>query len=364
MIRESLNFRYKFKKRRIKKYGKHEELKKMNIMVDPKMELLSVVELLSGCPSDIYEPLTRFDFKYKLDAEKYFSRYKNHSCVRFYTQLCNQDFSFDAPAATMFYLSSLPEMKVERKFDNYLVKSAGGKRKLYKFVEEMNKLAKETKFLDFFNSHTEFYFSIVNGLKEKIKDLHIVETLEVYYGKTQASYNIIPVTLFGGGYGVRLKREDDRYDIFAIVGPDGIDSERKPLYKPDVTKDLYLHEFGHSFVNPITEKFKKELNKYRPLFKPISDKMKQMAYGDWETCVNEHIIRAVVARMYFAKDIKRREAQLTEEEKRGFIYIRAIDDKLNEYERLREQYPKFEDFYPELIKVFENIYREKKTAKV
>ena len=330
-------------------------IKKLNIMVDSKMELISIVEFLSGCLSEYV--LTRFNFKYKQEIIKYFSKYKNHQCIRFYTDLCNHDFNFDAPVETVLHLSSLPELKIKIPFDDYLIERAGGKKNLIKFVNELSRFAKETNFLDFFDSNTKYYSFIENRLKEKMDNSHIVETLERYYGKRQASYNIILVSLFCGCFGPRIKTKNNEYDIFAIVGPTGIDSERNPVFDEKIIISICLHEFSHSFVNPLTQKFIKSLERFNALFEPISERMTKMAYDSWGKCVNEHIVRAVVGRIYFEKDKKGREAYLKNEKNKGFIYIKAIDKSLNEYEELKDRYPTFEDFYPNLIKLWENLYK-------
>jgi hypothetical protein len=50
-------------------------------------------------------------------------------------------------------------------------------------------------------------------------------------------------------------------------------------------------------VNPVTAKHIDEVNKYSKLYDPIADIMKSNAYPNWEICVNEHIVRAVTARL-------------------------------------------------------------------
>lgn len=44
------------------------------------------------------------------------------------------------------------------------------------------------------------------------------------------------------------------------------------------------------------------MSKYRELYLPIAGIMKENAFGDWESCVNEHIIRAVTARLQLTHD--------------------------------------------------------------
>jgi hypothetical protein len=76
--------------------------------------------------------------------------------------------------------------------------------------------------------------------------------------------------------------------------------------------------------------------------------MRNQAYGKWEICVNEHIVRAVVAKLvekYISKDDA--EFILSREEHAGFIYIRGIYNIIDKYDKNRDKYKTFEDIYQE-----------------
>jgi len=330
----------------------------MDIMIKPEMELLSVLEFLGGCFPEFI--ITPFEFKYKDEIKRYFSRYRGHKCVRLYKQICNQGFNFDAPVKAILHLSSFPDMEVKIPFDEYLIRKARGKDKLFILVKEISNFAVDTRFMDFFHLHKNFYSSLVGSIKKELKETYIVERLEEYFGFSQTSYTIIPVTLFCGFFGPSIEDKDGKSHVFAIIGPTGIDNDRNPIFARDRTEFFCLHEFSHSFVNPITARFMDRLKSYEHIFKPISEKMAKLGYFDWESCISEHIVRAIVGRIYFSKDIEARKNLLEEETKRGFIYIKYIDKKLNEYEDLRERYSTFEDFYPELVDLWENLYSRNK----
>ncbi|TFH64771.1 MAG: DUF4932 domain-containing protein, partial [Candidatus Zixiibacteriota bacterium] len=82
----------------------------------------------------------------------------------------------------------------------------------------------------------------------------------------------------------------------------------------------------------------------------------QSAYGDWETCVAEHILRAVNVRMtYREKGQNAGDNALQSHRRMGFAYIEALCKKLEEYEKQRDKYPTLESFFPELISVFKQL---------
>jgi len=84
--------------------------------------------------------------------------------------------------------------------------------------------------------------------------------------------------------------------------------------------------------------------------------MRSQAYATWEICVNEHIVRAVTTRLaYLYLGQNAGDAALANEKGRGFYYIEALCESLEDYESNRDTYPTFESFYPQLIKVFKNL---------
>lgn len=323
----------------------------LNIMVDPRMELLSSVQLNSG-----YHLLTALDFSYKDDMTKYFAGYKNSSAVSDFKAMSQNSFSYDAPVAAMLYYSNPTEMKKVYEVDNGYISRAGGKARLDNFIKDMNSYSLSSDFAEFYDDHSGFYNAVVEETASQIKDCDIVNDLEGYYGIKQHSYNLIlaPMSI-SGGYGPRVERADGTYDIYGIIGPNGVKDGIPQFDKKNI---LFLgwHEFGHSFINPLTAKNSAEISKYSALYGPIKEKMTSLAYTNWETCVNEHIVRSVVARLNYIKYGEDTYQQVISSEKsNGFFYIEPICKKLEQYEKNRDKYKTFEDFYPEIIAVFKEL---------
>jgi hypothetical protein len=79
----------------------------------------------------------------------------------------------------------------------------------------------------------------------------------------------------------------------------------------------------------------------------------QSGYGDWDECVNEHIVRAIA--IYLAAKLGEKEyasKHLDYDMKIGYKYLPALLDKFQYYEKHRDIYKTINDFYPELIEVF------------
>ena len=329
--------------------------------VDPRMELLAAVQLLSGYGEKYPGLITRYDFPYKSDMAAYFAPYKDHRAVKLFAKM-SDGFSYDAPPAAMLFLTDPPDLKNRLPFSDYIKGRAGGEKQLNEFVQALRDFARESNFLAFYDAHKGTYQAIVEATgKEMEGSSDWVSALEQYYGQTQAGYNIITCPMFHpGGFGPRLERSDGKFEIYDICGPTGVKDGYPVFGASENIKHLAWHEFGHSFANPLGEKFDKELRKCSSLYDPIEPRMREQAYGDWMTCVHEHVVRAVEIRLLVAeqgKDVE--EGLIAGERARGFAYIEPLCKKLEEYEQHRDKYPTLESFYPEIIGVFKSLSEQK-----
>jgi hypothetical protein len=327
----------------------------VNIMVDSRIELLAVVQFLSGY-DERYRLITRFDFPYKQDVREYFSTYRNHPAVQLFDRLSAEGFSFDAPPTVMLYLSKPPEFAIEKPFTEYLNKRAGGAERLKKFIELLRDFAGKTEFVAFFKAHNGTFQRMVANAQSKMGGINYAQTLQDYYGMSQNSYNIILAPLFTGGYGPRIERSGGKYDVYSILGPMNMKDGQPAFGSEESFRHIAWHEFSHSFVNPTTAKFSKEIDKYKTLYEPMANKMREQAYPDWRTCINEHVVRAVTTRLVCREIGSKAGAQALDREKtRGFAYVGALCESLARYEKQRDKYPTFVDFYPELVSVFRGL---------
>lgn len=325
----------------------------LSIKVDARLELLAVIQHFTDWAAQRH---TKFNFQYKNEIDSYFKNFSGHAAVTLSQSLTNSGFSYDAPPTFVLYHSDPPEFKQLYPYSSYLIQRAGGEEKLKEFADQIRSFASASNFMDFYNSHKQFYTDIENSIKGTIGDTDYVKILENYYGVKKAGYNITPVPLFhSGGYGPQISTADGD-QVFDLCGPQSVVNNKPTFGTKDYLLYIVLHEFSHSFVNPITEKFSSDIAKSASLFLPIKDKMQQQAYGTWQTCVNEHLVRANTAR--FAVQIRGKsyhDMYLQSEINNGFIYITKLDSLLQIYESKRDVYKTYEDFYPEFIKLFNTL---------
>lgn len=327
------------------------------IGVDPRMELLAIVQYLSNYDSR-FHLLTHFNISYKTDIEKAFHSFRDHQVIKLFEQLSPKRFNFHAPPAAMLYLSVPPQLEVQIPYPDDLITSAGGFEQLGQFLSALRDFAKVSNFMDFYQSQSAFYEAITqqSGTQLVLEDDEAV--LETYYGMKQDGFHVILVPLFHeGGFGPRIERENGLTEIYSIIGPSGMNAQGQPTFGEHANlRSLVWHEFSHSFVNPLTEKYLSEVNQYEALFRPLDRGTIKIAYGSWSGTVSELIVQAITIRLATREFGEAAgQAHLDDERQRGFIYVDMLVDRLKRYEEQRNRYPTFGDFYLELIKVFAEV---------
>lgn len=329
----------------------------IHFSVDPRLELLSAIQILSSY-DETHGILTQTRTQYRTDVLAYFKPYSAHEAVKLFNEMSIQGFSFDAPPAFMMYLTENYELREDIAVTDYLIQRAGEIEKLETFAKAVKQFAKDSKFDQFYAKNSSYYNTLIENESKKLKEDYI-SGLETFYGKKQNGYHIVLVPLFhSGGFASTMTYENGTSDIYSFNGP----AQETPDHMISFGSEqgfqyLVQHEFGHAFVNPLFDKYSDRLDTVSALFQPIIEDMTRMAYGSWETCVNEHILRAIEARMAFAigGQTAYDEVIRDEKEKNHFIYVEALAEKIAEYEKNRAKYKTFEEFYPELITVFEKL---------
>ncbi|MFA4987405.1 MAG: DUF4932 domain-containing protein [Candidatus Brocadiia bacterium] len=327
----------------------------LNISVDPRIELLLTVQSLSNYARKT-SVIHSFQTDYRKDLDKYFTPFKSEEAVSLFDEMASQGFAYDAPPTAMLYLSEPPDLKVAKPFPADVLKRVGGAKKMDAFVESMRAFAVKTKFMDFYNAHADAYKKMTDEVRALLDADEYVARLEKYYGSKQHSYNIMLMPISGHGFGPRIALPDGTFDLYCICGSVG-EMDGQPSFgtKKDF-QNFTIHEFSHSFVNALTTKNLAEVNKYQILFEPIASNMAKQAYPQWEICVNEHIVRAVTARLCFLKfGEEGLKESIAYEKARSFAYIEHLIELLKEYEAARDKYPTFADFYPRIIDKFREL---------
>lgn len=341
---------------------------KVRATIDSRMVLLTSLEILSdsrdvgfcGCSKPGPAALTEFDIPYKSRFVKHFLMYKNDPIVKVFEQLVsNQNFYLDKWSNLMFHLTKPPELEVAVPLPKEFEQRFGDKENLQEFIHLLRNFAAATGFCSFFESHSDMFRKIEANTEEQLTRYGVIDALENYYGIKQHSYTLLIEPLFRkwGGNGFRMECHGGSYDAYAIIGSTGV-KDGIPVVEGLSLVNTSIHEFSHHFVEPITESVKEKISDMAMGHKstPIPE-----GYNTFYSVVIENIIRAIEIRLVASMaetDSVSREKFVIEElkqlEQRGFIFVTKINKKLEEYESKRKEYHTFAEFYPLILKVFED----------
>jgi len=267
-------------------------------------------------------------------------------------------FSFDAPVTFMLHLSPLPELKLQLEFCDYLRRRSGWSDNLEQYQQSIKQFAETSNFKAFWNSKVPFYNQILDSTIANMSEIDLIKAMEDYFNETQESYNIIVAPAFRGGFGPRLPGNDGKYNIYACLSPN-LMRNNIPFLSLNYLRYYVWHEFGHSFVNPLAEKHADRVASTSNMLEPIREQMKMQAYSNWETVVNEHIIRAVHVRLeelHLGLELSQR--LLDDQIKGHYIYIEPFIEKLKDFETKRDRDNiTFSEFYPELLNVLDYLQK-------
>ncbi len=324
---------------------------KLNITVDPRMELLSAVQVVSD-----YSTINR-ETPYSRELMQFFSKDSTHQASIMTHQLENEyGFAYDAPVNLMLCLSQVPELTVVHPFTDRLIERANGKSNLEKYATALHHFATESNYTEFWNSKKSFFQKMVYFTADDLADFAPVDKLENYYNESKNSYTVTLSPAFAGGYGIRIPSKNNNLDVYACLNVWEM-KDSIPYYNKLGLSYFIWHEFSHSFVNPLTEKYKTEVEASSKLYTPLEKEMKAMAYNNWGNCVNEHIIRAIYIRLLtIYRSENEASAQLDQEKLRHFVYIEPLIGKLKQFELERKtKNVTFSQYYPTLLSVFDSL---------
>jgi hypothetical protein len=324
---------------------------KVNVTVDDRMEFLTVIQYLSGYPI-----LTQAELNYKKEVEEHFRDYRDHPAVVLNKSIYERFFGFDA-APSYLYHFSFPGFRQTSGFSEDELRTFEYDKHsdtLSLLLATFKDFYKRTGFHKFYSAHEGFYDSLKKPIQAKLDESRIIEILEDHYGKENKEYNVVLVPLLhDGGYGPAVRKGNGQA-IYAIIGPRS-DSKDMPVFDvKTILSEYVIHEFSHSFCNPLIAKGLPELRKDSCLFTPIKDAMAQHGYGTWEACLYEHFVRANEI-LITEKVLNRSKAadlmdNMIRDDK--WIYLRGLIDVMRKYQEDRKTYKTIDDIMPLVVTYF------------
>lgn len=324
-----------------------------------RVEVSETVELMSILARTAGNKEYNMDMagQYTKDTEVWFAPYKQHAAVVCFQNLRDQyGISYDAVMSMAIHLD----------IDGGKVKFLGEQADLEKrwsnvdiddFIDKLNTFYTDTRFHNFFEQHRMFYDEGLKEYEANVMTYFHQEWYARFYGTapTDRFRIVIGFTCGGGNYGPSRQLPGQPREAYAICGYYINPQTGKPYGEGANMATTLIHEFNHSFVNPLLNN---ETNASliattgQKLHKFSAYAMERQAYSDWQTVVNESIVRAAVILYMLDQDLDQKQvlSELANQVCRSFNWMPELVASLRYYAAHRDQYPTLNDYYPEIAR--------------
>jgi hypothetical protein len=206
----------------------------------------------------------------------------------------------------------------------------------------MNEFYKEIGLDNYFIETDKFYKKAIDEINSVLPKRDFIGAMEEFYNKKFDAYTLVPSLTIpkGMGFGINYTL-DKKTHVLNVFGAFDFQeflntTELKMGFANEKRlRELSVHEFGHSFVNPEVNKLPKEkFSQTELLFEPLKSKMSDQGYNTWKVCVYEHFVRAgeimMAEKLGDAEGAKRLHSEY--EQDRKFVYIPVILVELKKYD--------------------------------
>ena len=327
----------------------------ISAMAQIKSEVSETVELMGilSRTAGFQEFSNDLAGQYSKDTEAWFAQYREHPTIAYYKELrAKNGIAYDR----------VTNMAVHLEIEKGKVKLVGNRDELIggwknvdlnDFIKRLNKFYADTRFHDFFEQHQTFYNDFLKAYDKNIIAIKPEWYGQFYNGAAPAEqFRIIIGFTYGTtNNGASRQLPGQPLEVFAVCGY-CINSQTG---RPNFDSSLPLHEFNHSFVNPLLEKAENEKAMQevgQKLFQRSQSAMKQQAYNDWHIVINESLVRAAVIVYLYENGFNQFVSSMLNVEtmQNGFPWMLDVVSALRYYSTHREQYPTLNDFYPEIAR--------------
>lgn len=323
----------------------------LTISVDPRLELLAVIQYLSG------SKMVSKAGPYAEAIELWFGEHKDHPIMQRLRDIEECGYVYDLPVSSFLRFEDLSFSRTYRKWEPCseamnlsrleCVTQAGT---MDDFYSMLGQFALEIDFAGFFASQRPYLQKRVDDAINAFSqhpDLiaHMVE----WYGYSHASYNLAISPLVKGGYGPALMDDEGGIHAYCITNIDCSKFTDKDLIG---LSSWFFHEFSHTFVNPLVDQYWSLFESGEELYEIIQDKMYH-AYSSWWVVVAEHLVRVNdyhLSELYFNKEF---DGVLQGEIDSGFLFIRAAYEAILQYEGEHKQKgTNYAEYFPAIAQYF------------
>jgi len=314
----------------------------IKLRVSPMIEATYLAVEMTGRSNDFtnYQGNT----PYVEAGKERFKEFGDHEFVRMLSSMMTRGYTYDAIPSSIYHFNEDFRLRDDIEINDFTMKRSGGLENMEKLMAYLKAFRMDSDFDSYFMENKEEYIRMMNRGHYMLTSHNVEEVVEGFYGKPIQN-SIITVTPHAkNAYGVSIDLKTGSLEVLPTLGV--YDDE-------EIFINVLVHEISHTYVNPLTAQQGDILDETKDLYEPIEQVMSNQAYSNWEITVNEHIVRANTAIML--RDIlgeTEYKNALARDRERGFEYIDQVVESVYNYTENRDKYPAFQDYHPELMKVF------------
>lgn len=326
--------------------------------VDQRVELLSIVFRLARNQ----EYNTTDNLNYVKAIHQHFDKFSNHPLIKYAIELRDSSgIGYDAVMSMAIHLKEPPGLDPIVSFSAETPEKRWCTTNAAKFASLLKRFYKDADCETFFQSQAPNYAIAQQSFEVLFKKLDISWYYKFYGKAPNESFNVIIGLGNGGGnYGPHLTLPNHSQKVYAIIGSGSFDSTGTPAYESASYLPTLIHEFNHSFINYLTDRYEKQLSAPgETIFKKESSKMTRQAYTTPSTMMSEALVRASVIQYLKShdSDTLMADRELKSQLARGFVWMPALVNLLEQYEKQRATYPTLESFMPRIVDFYNTVAR-------
>lgn len=298
-----------------------------------------------------------------IKAKEYFSPFKDHEFIKKLGKYTwNDDINCDIALMLNDYLNSTKSKPKEELKTVYAKGVFNSESELNEFLTLFKNFYTDTKADKFFNENSSIYSEMNAYVKNNIEKSNVINIIketekyvgnkDKYYNKNKIEYETV-LTIYRPFMAMFNNIQSDNVTrIISFQSPNDFSRNPKTF---DINQMISstIHEFLHGFINIAVESNNNFINELavgkdkKSFASPMYQNM------PWNRIVDENFVRAIQGQIYkniFNEERANNEILDKEIKFGGFTKLKGVYDKLNYYDKNREEYIMIDDFMPELIK--------------
>jgi hypothetical protein len=328
---------------------------KVRAVVDPRVELMSVIFHLAG--NEEYNRCKSRRFTTNL--EEHFKEYQSHPAVKMAAELREKrSVSYDAVMSIAVHIKDINTCAELVPFEPrpLALDSRWRASEAREFLALCSDFTKDTNFASFLKKNKPLYDAAISKLQGMVNEQVNFNWFDEFFGpRPDINFNLVISILNGpSNYGVCVKT-GDKTQIYCILGIWNVGwfGWGNPGFNKAPVSTI-VHEFSHSYCNPLVDKYMNQFSAFGEKFFPkVEEQMKNQAYGSWQTLVYESLVRACEVRYAYANSGQQYAERIAQYQiSRGFLWTQELSQLLGEYEQHRDKYSTLEPFMPRVVEFF------------